>query len=55
MFFKNGSPVPAVVFVKKAEGITGELKAKDRMAWVGVMENIRNRAAEIVNGELIYV
>ena len=41
--------------MKKAEGITEELKAKDQMAWVGAMENIRSRATEIVNEELIYV
>ena len=40
--------------MKKAEGITEELKAKDQMAWVGAMENIRSRATEIVNEELIY-
>ena len=37
------------------EGITDELKAKDQMAWVGHMNSIRNRAAEIVNKELIFV
>ncbi|MCQ2485759.1 MAG: TnpV protein [Clostridia bacterium] len=41
--------------MKKAEGVTEELKAKDQMAWVGAMENIRNRATEIVNNELIYI
>ena len=40
--------------MKKAEGVTEELKAKDQMAWVGAMENIRSRATEIVNEELIY-
>lgn len=39
----------------KREGVTEELKAKDQMAWVGRMNNIRNRAEEIVNSELIYV
>lgn len=39
----------------KAEGITEQLKATDQMAWVGAMNNIRNRATEIVNSELIYV
>lgn len=37
------------------EGITEELKANDQMSWVGRMENIYNRAMEIVNKELIYV
>lgn len=36
------------------EGVTEELKRKDQMAWVGRMNNIRNRAEEIVRSELIY-
>ena len=36
------------------EGVTEALKAQDSMAWVGKMNNIRNRATEIVNNELIY-
>ena len=37
------------------EGVTEELKAADPMEWVGRMNNIRNRAMEIVNSELIYI
>ena len=37
-----------------AEGITEQLKAENQIEWVGQMNNIRNRATEIVNGELIY-
>ena len=40
--------------MKTAEGITEDLKANDPMAWVGAMNNIRNRAEEIVLRELIY-
>ena len=36
------------------ENVTEELKATDMMLWVQKMNNIRNRAAEIVNGEVIY-
>ena len=36
------------------EGITERLKAQDQMAWVGAMNNIRNRAEEIVNAEVIF-
>ena len=36
------------------EGVTEELKRCDQMAWVGAMNNIRNRAEELVNNELIY-
>ena len=37
------------------EGITETLKAENQMAWVQRMNNIRNRATEIVNSELIYI
>ena len=40
--------------MKKSEGVTEELKAKDQMAWVQKMNNIRNCATEIVNAKLIY-
>ena len=36
------------------EGVTEQLKADNQMEWVKVMNNIRNRATEIVNSELIY-
>lgn len=36
------------------QDITETLKARDRMAWVGAMNNIRNAAEEIVLSELIY-
>lgn len=36
------------------EGINERLKAQDQMAWVRAMNNIRNRAEEIVLKELIY-
>src|SRR5665647_1135824 len=36
------------------EGVTEELKAEDQMAWVQQMNNIRARAMEIVNSEIIY-
>ncbi len=36
------------------EGITEELKSTDQMAWVGAMNNMRSRAREIVNADLIY-
>mgnify|MGYP002673739704 FL=1 len=38
----------------KQEGITEHLKANNMMSWVQKMNNIRNRATEIVNAELIY-
>ena len=39
----------------KAEGISEQLKAEDQMLWVQKMNNIRNRAIEIVNEELIFI
>ena len=38
----------------KVQGINEALKARDQMAWVGAMNNIRNAAEEIVITELIY-
>ena len=40
--------------MKIAEGVTEELKAADPMAWVGVMNNIRASAEEIILEELIF-
>ena len=40
--------------MKKAEGVTEELKATDQMAWIGAMNSIRNRAEEIILREMIY-
>ena len=37
------------------EGVTEALKAADQMAWVRRMNNIRNRAIEIVLNEIVYV
>ena len=36
------------------EGVTEKLKAENQMAWVQRMNNIRERATEIVNRELIF-
>lgn len=38
----------------ECEGVTEQLKAQDQMLWVRRMNNIRDRAMEIVNHELIY-
>ena len=37
------------------DGITETLKSTDQMEWVRQMNGVRNRAAEIVNKELIFV
>ena len=36
------------------EGVTEKLKADNQMEWVDRMNNIRSRATEIVNAELIF-
>ena len=37
------------------EGVTEALKARNQVAWVGAMNNIRARAEEVVRAELIYI
>jgi len=39
----------------KVEGITEQLKAENQMLWVQRMNNVRNRAIEVVNHDLIYI
>ena len=36
------------------QGITEELKAKEQMAWVGAMNNIRHSAEEILYKDLLF-
>ena len=43
-----------VTQLAEKEGVNECLKAQDQLAWVGAMNNIRNRAEEIVLKELIY-
>ena len=41
--------------MKKGAGVTEELKAKDQMKWVGLMNNLRSSAEEIVIKEFVQV
>ena len=41
--------------MKRAQGITEQLKAENQLEWVGKMNNIRSRAVEIIDVELICV
>lgn len=41
--------------IRRAEGVTEELKRQNPMEWVRHCNNIRNRAAEIIKQELIYI
>lgn len=38
----------------ECEGVTEKLKADDQMEWVDRMNNIRSRAKEVINNELIF-
>ena len=38
----------------KAAGATEELKSRDQMAWVGLMNNCKARVEEIIRADLIY-
>ena len=40
--------------MKQAQGITEQLKAENQMEWVARMNNICNRATEMVNHDIIY-
>ena len=41
--------------LKKKNNLTEEMKNTDQLYWVGMMNNFRNKAEEIVYKELIYV
>ena len=43
-----------VTQLAEKEGTNERLKEQDQLAWVGAMNNIRNRAEEVVLKELIY-
>jgi len=40
--------------MKEREGVTEQLKADNQMKWVGMLNNIRSSAEEIVLSELVY-
>ena len=40
--------------IAEREGVTEQLKANNQMEWVARMNNIRSRATEIVNHDIIY-
>ncbi len=46
---------PLVKQMAGAENITEQLKAEHPILWIQSMNNIRNRATEIVNKEIIYI
>lgn len=40
--------------IAKRESVTEQIKEDNQMAWVQKMNNIRNRATEIINADIIY-
>ena len=40
--------------LSEKEGVTEQLKADNQMEWVGRMNNIRNRAIEVVNTDIVF-
>lgn len=52
--FANEMMERLVKQMAEREGVTEALKAADMMKWIGLMNNIRNRAEEIVTSNLIY-
>ncbi len=41
--------------IAKAENVNEDLKSNNQMEWIQLMNNIKNRAEEIVFNEIIYV
>lgn len=41
--------------IAEEQGVTEKLKARNQMAWVGIMNSIRNAAEEIALHELVYL
>ena len=38
----------------KSEGVTEKLKSENQLKWVGLMENIKSQAEEILYSEIVY-
>ncbi len=44
----------AVTRMAREQGVSEELKARDQMRWVGLMNNVRQSAEELVLRDLVY-
>ncbi len=44
-----------IEIMKQQQGVTEELKEQEQIKWVGMMNNIKNAAEEVVLSELVYV
>ena len=42
------------IIMAKSEGVNEQLKVSNAMLWVQKMNNIRNKASEIINAEVIF-
>ena len=51
----NGRVEFLVRQIAERQGVTEQLKEENQIAWVGIMNNIRNAAEEMVLREFIYV
>ena len=40
--------------MKKAEGVTEQMKEENQMEWIGRMNSIKSRVTNVVNAELIF-
>lgn len=45
----------AVERIKEKEGVTEDMKAIDQMKWVGLMNNVKSMAEEVIVKEFVYV
>ena len=52
--FKQGVTEELIKEMAKKQGVTEELKATDMMRWIGLMNNIRACADEIVLNDIVY-
>ena len=53
MTIENEEP-PTLTKYGRKQGVTEQLKAEDMMRWVGLMNNIRACADEIVLNDIVY-
>lgn len=44
-----------IPILAKQQGVTEQLKAENQLKWVGLMNNIKAQAEEIINAEIVYV
>jgi len=50
----NSQVEQIIAQMAEREGVTEAMKASDQLAWVQKMDNIQNRAEEIILAELVF-